>query len=445
MNVRRQCDSPLNLREWLLIAAIWLLFFSQEQNTLIQGTVISEILSPWWCGVLPGFILIVWFFLLLVLGKRYYLRRSFYTTAVLAIVPIILIPLLYGSMICHHENLYSLLRSMFFLFGGYFLFLCLISINPRPKVIHVFLRILLIEAGLVFLLITFQVHTGLPNFVTKVSTRYDSVRIPVQILGLEGTLLLCYVSAYLVYEKKGRLKPHFFILFAFLLYYLIFLCKARGYTIIIIILLSVVMIALFRKSHIIFTKVLFLLAVGIILIVSLTPFVQTAVTSLGDNIYSSIIEDIKFGEGTCTRRLDAVAYYGKEFIRTGMIGFGVVDSTDRIGEQKKLASEYSDFSMNDIGMFEIFFRFGFPAVLFVVVVFFRMERDLRKKIPQIPTQYRIQAYAIHLLIILELLTLPFSKAFFFPRYSMFYALLMFYAWQITTIYSNNTRISYGSN
>jgi len=441
MHIQRRSDPPLNLKEWLLVAFIWALFFLQEQIKLIEFTTVGEYLPVWWCAVIPRFALIGWFGLLLILGKRFYLR-SFYEKAALAILPIILVPLFLSSMLFYHEDIYSLLRSLFFLFGGLFLFPCLVMINPRHKVVYTLIHILFIETILVFLLIALQYYTGHPNFVKTITFRFDLQRIPVQILMREGLLLLCYILSCLIYIKNDILKlPVYFMLFC-LLYYMISCWLTRSVTIQIGLLLGFVIFMVFKNRPAGFIRLSLLLVLGYSFLVAFKPSVISSTTSITMNMSSSIQQDVRFSKGTVSQRISGISYYWGEFLNSGMIGFGIIDSTDRRAPQKILSNKYSGFNLGDTGILDFLFRFGFPGLIFVIVVLFRMERDLRKTIPLIPQKYIILSNAVYLVIIFNLLSLPLSKAFLAPGSNIFYALLVFYVWQVKKSYSNYAEASY---
>jgi hypothetical protein len=397
--------------------------------------------------VVVSFFLFFWFLFRLVLEGNYKITNNFYIKSFIVLVFIIVILTIMAQIVNGQFNIQEIFRSYFFYFG-YLIFPCLVmsrldSDATKKLFFNLMLLVILVSLAVSILLLVDVDALVKYNFTT--GGRFELTRVSPDILNNLSMLALCFCVSSVIHQKNRSAKIFYSILLLLILNYLIFGWATRGITVQII---AILLYTFWRRLHM-------HIVLKTIVVIALTSFLYLSVTGKAppekggtDLLFSFIytpFDEVSNEYGTTYNRLEGMAHYWKLFKESGYIGLGNFDMTQE-GSTNSLYASKNDlnFNLNDLGIMDSFYRYGAPALVFVVVVLFRIKRDLFLVINRSSSDQKtvIISESIYLFVTMQLLTIFLSKAFFLPKYSLFYGLILYFCFIIIRTSSNATVIKH---
>ena len=348
---------------------------------------------------------------------------------------IIIVPLFSAQFFIYSGNILDILRSIFF-FSGYLVFPCLVMTRLSYKTTQrLFHRLMLMMALLVLgISILYLVAPNLVVFYgLSQSERYGNIRITPNIFQYITLLMFCYMvtSAFII--KQASNKIGYSIMAVIVGYYIIFGWLTRGVTIQILILSFYVY--WIRSSLILPVKLLVTLGiVALFMIISLNiPERGPIVTFI--ELVTTPFEEAHGGYGTVQHRILGLYKYWSFFKDSWFIGVGDSDLTDEnYNNPLYIIRNVHNLNLNDLGVLDTLFRYGFPAIIFVFIVLLNMKKRMGMLVqsPFTDKKTKIMAETIRLFVVMQLLTFPITKMFFLSKFSLFYGLLLYFSYSMIT-------------
>jgi len=384
-----------------------------------------------WSTVSVVFVLVI-VFIILGIFRPINITNNWYIKSLLWLMLIVLAPILLSSIRLYGQAWSAILRRPFF-FGGYLIFPILILLRlSKKETLHFFwgLMILSLIASSLTCLVYFE--PDLQDIFVKEMTwvRFGKLRVGGGRILPNLSMILFFVSiAGFIDASRGWLRIGAFFN-AFVMFWMFFyVWKTRG--IIFPLMVALIVIWLFQLELRNRMKVLF--AVGFALICSLLFSIlggEFPVINPLKELYRLSIEEYTAYGGTIGSRIEAIGYYFTEFKRTCFVGVGLTSTTMNTENPVSMGLLYYRLNMNDIGIFGMIYKFGVPVIIFLFVMFRRLLRDLSELRSEGQEEVRIIASGIMFFLVFNIAGLFFTKAFFFPKFSLFYGLLLYFVWRL---------------
>jgi hypothetical protein len=378
--------------------------------------------------------ILLWLNFYFFIFKKRPFHSNFYTKSLVWLFFIIIIPIALTSVIGLNQPLTALItRPLFFL--GYLLLPFLIFLQMDDQKIIKLFNLLMVLTGIACLLVIIgSMFPDVRSWFSEgiVATRYQRVRLGTQILP-NLTKLLFFYTVVMSFKGANRKLRMMWMSFSLTLFWMVsFVWGTRQVVLGFIATLLFFWLFCLRSVEKVRSFVTVLIIVLIIYLFFGRGQNSTESYQYLGQLFGSISKETSDISGTIGVRIGGIEYYYEEFAKSKFIGFGMVSTTENIDNPLYIGMSSYGFNLNDLGLVGMVFSFGFPVVIFLIVIFYRMINDFNytinnnrhKKIVVIAETFRLY-------LISEIIYFPFTKAFFFPKFSLFYGLMMFYAWRLS--------------
>ena len=382
--------------------------------------------------VAAGFALVMWLGVLTVFRPERF-PSNWYQTSLYWLIGIVLLPILLVSIPVYGQPLSALWRRPFF-FAGFLLFPVLVmselTVRQASRLFYAMVGLTL-AVSMVLILGYFFPAVRQLLADPLVSERYGTPRLGVRIFPNLTRLVFYYFVAIILHATYLRHKAYAGLVAMGLMFLVIFVWGTRQT--LVGIGLTLMAIWLLRARPKAKLVSIYLLALGIAAVVVFFPQVVDFVkTGYLGTMLSSTEREVATSTGTYGIRVDGMFYYFGEWMKTNFIGFGMTSATQNINNPITQGLHLYRYNLNDLGFLDAVFRFGFPALVFVLAMLFRIMKDLGRALKEATDRRVIYILeGTYCFVLGEIVILPGSKAFFFPKYSLFYGLLLYLVWRFS--------------
>jgi hypothetical protein len=237
-----------------------------------------------------------------------------------------------------------------------------------------------------------------------VATRYQRVRLGTQILP-NLTKLLFFYTVVMSFKGANRKLRMMWMSFSLTLFWMVsFVWGTRQVVLGFIATLLFFWLFCLRSVEKVRSFVTVLIIVLIIYLFFGRGQNSTESYQYLGQLFGSISKETSDISGTIGVRIGGIEYYYEEFSKSKFIGFGMVSTTENIDNPLYIGMSSYGFNLNDLGLVGMVFSFGFPVVIFLIVVFYRMIIDFNyainnnrhKKIVVIAETFRLYLILLRL-------------------------------------------------
>lgn len=387
--------------------------------------------------VAAGFALVMWLAVLVVFRPERF-PVNWYQNSLYWLIGIVLLPILLVSIPVYGQPLSALWRRPFF-FAGYLLFPVLVMSGLTVRqASRLFYAMVGLTLGVSVILILGYYLPPVRQLLADplVSERYGTPRLGVRIFPNLTRLVFYYFVAIVLHATYVRHKAYAGIVALGLMFLVVFVWGTRQTLVGIgLTLLAIWLLRARPKAKLIS---IYLLALSIAAVVVFYPqAVDYVKTGYLGTMLASTEREVATSTGTYGIRVDGMIYYFGEWMKTNFIGFGMTSATQNINNPITQGLHLYRYNLNDLGFLDAVFRFGFPALVFVLVMLFRIMKDLGRALKNATDQRVIYILeGTYCFVLGEIVILPGSKAFFFPKYSLFYGLMLYIVWRFSAAAAN---------
>lgn len=356
--------------------------------------------------------------------------KSWYLKSLIILCLIIIFPILVTSIGIYNQPI-SVLWRRTFLFGGYLILPFLMVLNLTKKEIIILFSLIMLVPMIGILLCFFgYLFPEIFNWFVdwEVSVRFDMVRLNI---APNFTKLLLFFLIALIINSKNKMKKILYLVLIFMLFWVIinvWLTRQIVYAI----LAGLGFILLIRiptRQKIIFSFVVLFVISTVVFITDYDINFKVLLKNIS-LMNELTLTELKTETGSLGQRLFALDYFFKQFVKTNLIGIGM-NVSDGMDNPITFGGLYYKYNTNDLGLLGMIFHFGLPVPFFIFFMFRRLYHDLSKVISNSDTKIRTIANGIFMFLIVEIVGLIFTKAFFHPHFSLFYGLIIYFTWRLT--------------
>lgn len=367
--------------------------------------------------------------LTLAVSRTQRLPKSWYLNSLYALALIVLFPIVFTSIRIYDQPISVLWRRPF-LFGSYLIFPFLVMANLSPKELQRLFYLILIVPAIGSIL------CGLGYFVpriyhwfldSEVSSRFGLVRLYVSPDFTK--LLVFWAVAIILNSQRITIKIAGLLLIYGLLWVLINVWLTRQ--IIYGVLGGIVLVWFFKTKPRQKLISIFMIILVIVLLISLDQFGPGSFLLRNFALMNELTTaELTSSSGTIGTRLLGLEYFFRSFVKSNFIGLGmsVAESVDDPISRGEWQYRYN---ISDMGMLGMVFSFGLPVLVFLFLIFHRLFRDLLQVGSKTTGHLKIIGDSILMYLLGEVAGFPFSTAFFYPKSSFFYGLLIYFTWRLS--------------
>jgi hypothetical protein len=379
-------------------------------------------------------VVFVFLIVIIILGilRPINIANNWYIKSLLWLMLIVLAPILLSSIRLYGQTWSAILRRPFF-FGGYLIFPILILLRlSKKETLHFFWGLIILSLIATSLTCLVYFEPDLQDIFVKEMTwvRFGKLRVGGGRILPNLSMILFFVSiAGFIDASRGwvRIGAFFNALVMFWMFFYVW--KTRG----IIFPLMVTLIVIWLLQLELRNRMKVLFAVGFVLICSLVYSIFAGEFPLINplkQLYRLSMEEYSAYGGTIGSRIEAIRYYFTEFKRTYFVGVGLTSTTANTDNPISIGLLYYGLNMNDIGILGMIYKFGVPVIIFLFVMFRRLLWDLSELRLRGQREVRIIATGIMFFLVFNIAGFFFTKAFFLPKFSLFYGLLLSFVWRL---------------
>ncbi|MDZ7263411.1 MAG: hypothetical protein ONB16_02420 [candidate division KSB1 bacterium] len=412
---------------WGIIIFVVILVFLWSDGLKLKISDLSQGTKTEWSKNYVVFALIATT-LTLAVSRTQRFPRSWYSRSLYIVALIVLFPILFTSIRMYDQPVSVLWRRPF-LFGSYLIFPFLAMVNLTPKeMTRLFYAILIIPAiGGILCGLGYFIPTIYNWFLdSEVSSRFGLVRL---YISPDFTKLLLFLGvAMIINSPRPILKLAGGMIVYLLLWVLINIWLTRQ--VIYGVLGGIILVWFFKTKP---RQKLVSILVILVVITVLGTFELLEPDSFFLRNFALMNDltsaEFKSASGTIGNRLLGLDYFLRSFINTGFVGLGM-SVAESVNDPISRGEWQYRFNINDLGMLGMVFSFGLPVLVFLFVMFRRLFRDLLIVVANTNGHHKIIADTILIYLLGEVAGLPFTKAFFYPKSSFFYGLLIYFTWRL---------------
>ena len=342
---------------------------------------------------------------------------------------LVLISTLWGSCFILNQPLRTVIFGLrWFLLYFVYLYMTLakVSISDVKKIMKFFLTSAVVVSILV--IIDAKLLGGGHIFKLAMRNGVSGIRagqVRLFTYSFISSWMYFYTLCLLRYEKKKQ-KKGIYLCFFCIIFVQIFSCGMTRQ--LMAMLLATTAIYLFSAKF--KTKIVYVLGVPIILC-SLFVFNGFGFINLGDNYLAKIYEKTQEeviqsdNKGNIALRRKGLSFFYPYFRKTIFIGFGPLSDTYK--NSPAVYGRTKHYLLVDLGFFEILYKYGVFAIIFIFVVLKCLFKDISLiKKTSMSKEVNAIVDSIQYFLISKIIILPFGVLFFGTGQAMYYAIMLYF-------------------
>jgi hypothetical protein len=365
--------------------------------------------------------------------------KNFYFKAIIVLLSIVLFCTFWGAGIINEQPIGSLIfrPRVYFL---YLIFFYLFMVNFDLLQINNFLKYIFYSALIVSILVLIDAYTLGGGKIFQLAwingvSGYRAGRVRIYTYGFCTIWSYYYLLSAIRLENVKIRKCFYFLALLIILFQIIFCIMARN---LLITIFLTTLIHFFNLKHNL--KVLIALLMGIFLIFNILinvnggshkhDMLKTLFTQTETELQSKT-------KGNIAVRAQGIQFYYPFFEKTAFMGMGLM-STTFTGSPVYKGGKIG-YTFSDIGLFATLFRFGIPALIFIIIVLWRLFADLLWiNRTTVDKNVKIISESLIYLLIGAHILFPISSSFFGEDIPLYYGIIFYIVYKMKSSLLNST-------
>lgn len=351
--------------------------------------------------------------------------RNHYFHAILALLAVVMLPTFVTGVFQYQQGMIEVIRLPWMYYALFVFVLLFFMISPRDRIHPLIMTVVWTVVSICTL---FVIASWLPGVAEQlfidgvnIGNRFGSSRLTAS---ASVNNLAVFAVIYLVVQlvtPTAPIKQKIInsIGLLIVLWYLNFVLISRARLIGLLICLAILFLRYIHWRKLLIPGVALL---GIFVYMQVVTEHKPLDILIGS--YQSILtKDRESERDTVSIRLDGIQYYYFEFVKSQLVGIGLVSRVRTGNSDVGYAMTELAYNPADLGIIAVLFFFGFPGLIVTIVISARIFKDTRMVLHKGTLENRNIALAIRLYLIYYIVS--FYHIFLYEEYALEWGMLFF--------------------